>query len=456
MTTRRERTDLGNAYRLVDRHGHQLVYVHTWNKALVYDGTRWKVDDTDQVTRWAIDTVHALRDEAATAPTDAARAAARKHAARAQQHARIRAMVALARSHHRIAISHHHLDPDPWLLNVANGTIDLTTGRLRPHDPADRCTRLAPVAYDPDASAPTWTAFLDQVLVDPDTIAFLQRLVGYALTGVVRDHVLPMLVGDGSNGKSTLTGMLLAMLGDYAITSRSELLLTTRNDQHPTLLADLHGRRLVVISETGQGRNLNEDQVKTLTGGDRLRARRMREDFWEYSPSHKLLLVTNHLPDIRGRDHGIWRRIKRIDFPTTITDANSDTALPERLRAELPGILAWAVRGCLDWQRHGLATPAAVRDGVEAYREATDVIGPFLAEHCRLADGLHVASADLYAAYRTWCQQAGEQPASQKLLAQHLTRRGLTNRKFGKARQVHWFGIALDNDEQAPWLAGIA
>lgn len=435
-------TDLGNARRLIDRHGRQLRYVHGHGLWRVWDGQRWAVDTTGEVTRRAIDTVDAIPHELAVLTPGHL-----KHAGTSQDRSRLTAMIALVRDLEPVAVSHHAFDADPWALNTTNGIIDLRTGQLHPHDPDQLHTRLVPATYDPGIACPLWERFLEQTIGNPQVIGYVQRLVGYTLTGLSREHVLPVLHGDGANGKSTFLDVLLTLLADYAWTAPSELLLTTRNDQHPTALADLQGRRLAVVSETDQGRRLNEAQVKTLTGGDRIVARRMRGDFYTFAPSHTLWTATNHLPQVRGRDEGIWRRLKPLAFSRRIPDGEKDPRMRDRLCTELDGILAWAVQGCLAWQTHGLDEPAMVTAGRDAYRNQTDIIGPFLDDCCHLADGQHAYAVDIYTAYQRWCRTSGESPISQRELGQHLARRGLTNKKHGPKRTIAWFGIGLAQDD---------
>jgi putative DNA primase/helicase len=374
---RRPRTDTGVAERLVRRFGDRLRYVHPWRKPLIWDGTRWKADDTAEVRRLAKRTARLILAEAATLENpDEAKDHAR-FALVSESRARIDAVLTQAYSEEGVPILPDELDQDPWLLNVRNGTIDLRTGRLRSHRRSDYLTKLCPVHFDRHAECPVWESMLAKVLgSNAALIGFLQRIVGYSLTGVVHEQVLPIFHGKGSNGKSTVLNVLLSMLGtDYAMKAQPDLLMARRGEQHPTALADLFGKRLVVANETGEGHRLNESLVKELTGSDKIRARRMREDYWEFSPTHKIILSTNHRPEVRGTDHAIWRRIRLIPFDVTIPDDEQDARLPEKLAAELPGILAWCVRGCLAWLEIGLNPPDPVSRATDGYRREQDSIG---------------------------------------------------------------------------------
>ncbi|PLS83054.1 MAG: hypothetical protein CYG60_22800, partial [Actinobacteria bacterium] len=358
-------TDTGNAERLVARHGEDLRYVHAWSRWLVWTGKNWEADDTGAINRRAKDTVRAIYGEAQEASDSSIRRELAGHATKCEAESRLRAMIALAQSEEGIPVRIDDLDADPWILNVRNGTIDLKTGELREHRREDLITKIAPVEYDPDAKAPTWEAFLERILPSEAIRRFVQRIMGYSLTGDVSAQILPFLHGLGANGKSTLVNTTLEMLGDYGQLAAPELLLSKRG-AHPTELADLKGARLVASVEIEDGRKMAESLVKQLTGGEKVKARYLHKDFFEFDPTHKVFLVANHKPEVLGTDHAIWRRVKLIPFDVTIPEEEQDPRLPEKLQAELPGILAWAVRGCLDWQRDGLAEPEEVKAATEA------------------------------------------------------------------------------------------
>jgi P4 family phage/plasmid primase-like protien len=341
-------TDLGNAERLVARHGADLRYCHPWGKWLAWDGIRWVVDASGEVERRVIETVRGIYAEAEDATDSTKRRNIAQHAMRSESHLRIEAMMALARSMPGIPVAPDDLDNDTWLLNAQNGAVSLKSAELRPHRREDLITKLAPVEYNGAADAPTWKAALERWLPFEALRRFVQRLFGYALTGDVSEQVLPFLHGPGANGKTTMTNTALEMMGDYGQQAAPDLLLAKRGS-HPTELADLFGARLVASVEVEDGRRLAESLVKQLTGGDRIKARRMREDFWEFAPTHKVFLAANHKPVVRGTDHAIWRRIKLVPFDVVIPKGEQDSRLPKKLRAELPGILAWAVHGCLEW-----------------------------------------------------------------------------------------------------------
>lgn len=434
-------TDMGNAERFVARHGDDVRYCYPWGRFLVFTGQRSERDEAGRTHRLAKETVRSIYGEAAAAEDEDRRKALAKHATSSEAEGKIKGMLELAKS--EVPISPEELDADPWLFNVPNGTIDLRMGELRPHRREDRITKMAGAEYHPDAPAPIWAATLERVLPSNEVRAFFKRLCGCALTGVVSEHILPLLHGTGANGKSTVLNALLQAFGDYGIQAAPDLLIAKRG-AHPTELADLFRMRLVASVETEDGRRFAESLVKQLTGGDKVRARRMREDFWEFEPSHTVFLATNHRPEVRGTDNAIWRRIRLIPFTETIPPEEQDNELPEKLRGELPGILAWVVEGCLEWRRGGLQAPDEVLAATQQYREEMDVLGTFLDECCDLGPGKNVAAADLYAAYGQWCTDTGEQQETQRKFGRRLTERGVFTRYKGGANGAHrWKGLDL-------------
>jgi putative DNA primase/helicase len=390
--------------------------------------------------------VRSIYKEAADCDDFDERHAIAEHAKRSEKVERVMAIEKLARS--MVPIVPEMLDTDPWLLNVDNGTLDLRTGQLRPHRREDRITKLAPVAYDPLATCPQWEAFLDCIFdKNKNLIDFVQRLFGYSLTGEVSEQALVFLYGTGANGKSTFLLVLQALLGEYAEQAAPELLLQKKGDSHPTEVADLFGRRVAVSTEVEAGRSWSEVQIKQLTGGDRIKARFMRKDFFEFQPTHKLFVAANHKPRVRGTDNGIWRRIRLIPFCVTIPEHARDKNLVKKLQAELPGILAWAVRGCLAWQKDGLGEPAEVKAATEAYREEMDALGEFFDDCCIVGPKVEAKAQDLYGAYVKWCETNGERPMGQRSFGMALRERGFKDRKSGVKV---WVGVGLAGAPVSP------
>ncbi len=440
---RTDHTDLGNAHRLVRRHGRDLRYCHPWNRWLVYDGTRWDADNTGTVMHMATETVRAIYAEAADEPDADRRAAVASHARASERLERIKAMVTLARSEPSVPVLPDAFDCDPWILNVANGTLDLRTGTLRPHDRDDLLTKMAPVTFDPAATCPTWDSFVARIMDDRhDLIAFLQRAAGYSLTGDTGERVLFVLYGGGSNGKSTLLETWRAMLGDYAINAPSSTLMAKRGDSIPNDVARLKGARFVTCSETSEGRRLDVELVKRMTGNDIISARFMRAEWFDFRPAFKLWLATNHKPTVDDTTESIWSRIRLIPFDVAIPAEERDPALLQKLRAELPGILRWAVEGCQRWQRDRLATPAAVATATAAYRQENDIIARFLDDKCTVSGSAWARSSDLYVAYGRWCTANREEELTLTAFGTKLAEKGFT-KKRNSLGQTLYSGVGL-------------
>ncbi|MBU4399979.1 MAG: hypothetical protein KKE86_11670, partial [Planctomycetes bacterium] len=416
-------TDTGLAERFAAKHKENVRYCYPWKSYLVFDGRRWDRDSAAQVEQFAKETVRSILREAADEGDDDARKALVKFARQSESALRRSAMLRLAQSETGIPIKPDVLDRDPWILNCPNGTIDLQTGELRQHRRENYLTKLCPTEYDPAALCPTWLKTLDRCFSqDYELIDFVQRFAGYFLTGDVSEQSLCIWYGVGANGKSTILNSLMEMMGaDYSMKAGGDLLMTKRNESHPTALTDLAGRRFIAAIETAEGHKLAETLVKELVGGDPIRARRMREDYWQFDPTHKVVLACNHRPIVRGTDIAIWRRIKLVPFGVVIPPDERDKQLPAKLRDELPGILAWCVRGCLDWQRIGLGEPAAVINATAEYQSAEDVLLNFIGECCTQGDVL-VRASNLLAAYKEW---SGDKYMTAKRFGRMLNERGV-------------------------------
>jgi len=449
-------SDLGNARRLVALYGQDLRYCHLNKKWYCWRGQVWEVDSTAQVERWAKDVPADLYREAADCRDFKEREARGKFALQCEDSRRILAMVRLAQSEPGVPILPSAFDARPWLLNCANGTIDLTNGELRPHAREDLFTCMSPVVYEPDAPCDLWERFLYQIQdVDRQPAAadrmvlFLQRALGYAITGSTREQCLFVLHGGGANGKTTLLNLVKEVLGTYAMHTPTETLLAkNRGGDIPTDVARLDGPRLVTASEVDRGRRLAESLVKELTGQDTVSARFLYGEYFDFKPQFKLFLSTNNKPVIRGADNAIWRRIKMIPFHVQFgegLDLPKDEDLPDKLRGEAVGILAWLVRGCLAWQQEGLAPPEEVTEAIAAYRAEMDVLAEFMEDCCLVAPGLTVTAADIYAAYSRWGEEAGlkdKELMKQRTFGICLTERGLRKDKGAGGRRM-WRGVGL-------------
>jgi putative DNA primase/helicase len=402
--------------------------------------------------RWAAEATYDIWREAKELPDEAAasRIYTQKWTKRAERCRHIEDAFMHLRALADIAIKPDVFDQDPWLLNVENGTIDLRTGELKPHRREDMITRLSPAVYDPDAGPPArWLQFLSEIFdANKNLIDFVQRVSGYTLTGSVSEQKFFLLCGGGVNGKTTFLNTLMYVMGEYAVKLAPGLLFTARRDMRPSAFAGLKGRRLAAIAQVEFGSKLAEVVVKELTGCDRIVARRKWGDSFEFEPTHKLFICGNHLPAIRETDHAIWRRILLIPFTGTIPEERQDRELPAKLRAEASGILNWLVRGCLEWQKNGLAPPAEVADAAGSYRSDMDVLGDFLDECIIPNPDSEVTNPEMRKAYEEWCQHSGERPMSARGLTLRMKERGFVQKRIGHSRTRTWVGIALEPYEE--------
>ena len=435
-------TDAGNAARLVSAADGRIRFVHAWGKWLVYREGAWTEDAKDAlVTEQAKEVSRRLFRCAVDLPAKE-RDVMLSWALKCELSGVISAMIRLTRGVPGVLVEHERLDADPYLFNCLNGTVDLRTGQLRPHNPDDLITMQAPVMFDAAAVAPLWQACVERWLPDPEVRRFVQRAVGSGLTG----HPLESLfvnVGTGGNGKSKFYGTVAEILGPFAVTPHKSLLVATKHEGHPTHVASLFRARTLIAPETSQDDQLDEELVKNLTGGDILRARRMREDEWSFRPTHTAFMHTNYRPKIRGVDEGIWRRVRLIPWSVTIPPAERDEHLADKLRAEASGILNWLIEGALEWQRIGLAEPSSVLAATAEYRTAEDHIGRFIADACVVGDVEYVSSKALRTAYEHWCGEASEEPVTPQKFGRDMSGRGFDSTRMGSPTARHWLGIGL-------------
>jgi putative DNA primase/helicase len=324
------------------------------------------------------------------------------------------------------------MDADPWVLNCANGTLDFRSGILHPAKSEDLITKVAAVAYDPKAPCSLWEkSVLDICCGDTDLMAYLQRVLGYCLTGDISEQTMFVFNGTGANGKDTVLGRAIKAMGDYSRLAAPTLLIESRNDRHPTEVADLKGVRMVIASETKDQGKLNEPLVKQFTGSEELKGRHMRQDFFTFKNQSKIILMTNHRPVVEGTDYAIWRRLQLMPFNQRyVKGKNRDDTLWAKLdQKELPGILRWCVEGCLEWQKIGFAPPAIVLNATQEYRQDQDVLGDFFDECCEFKRTYQVTAKAFYIRYGKWCDEAGERPKSQKWLWPRLQEKGLAKDK---------------------------
>lgn len=336
-------------------------------------------------------------------------------------------------------------DRDPWLLNVNNGTIDLRTGQIHPHNPEDLCTQLAPVDYDPTAVGDAWERHIRYFLPNDNIRRQVQRDLGMALVGTPLKESLPIWYGQGANGKSTTARVIQYVLGTYVGRAAPNLLIQRRHEQHPTELADLKGKRIVFSVEIGNGDRLDEAKVKDITGGDRIKARYMRQDFFEFDQTWTIFLLCNHKPTITGVDKGIWRRIKLIPWTVSIPENQQKTQdmIISELLKESPAILRWLLEGLADWQRDNYWTAEEVLWATQEYRGEQDRLAGFLSDCCELKQYASVGVAELYDAYCEWCKETDEEPLTKKTFGTYLKDRGYTQTRAPHTRERRWLNIRL-------------
>lgn len=432
-------TELGYARRLIHAYGDQLRYVPAWGRWLIWDGKRWADDTTGQAPRWAKAIARRVTADAIAAGNGITQAR------RGESAAGIAGALTLAGTEKTVVTTPAALDAHPCLLNCANGTLNLSTGELRPHNPADLLTKITRAAYHPAATGPEFAKFLERVQPDPAMRDYLARVAGHAIEGRVTEHVLPIFYGPGANGKSTFTMAVQDALGDYAAPADPELLIARTFSAHPAGTADLFGLRLAVLGESDQGRRLAEGTVKRLTSSEAVKARRMRENFWSFIPSHTFLMLTNHKPVVSGADEGIWRRLKLIPWNVIIPEEERDPELGERLTAEQDAILVFLVRGYKQWQMIGLSDPEQVTEATTAYRNESDAVTRFIEQRCLTGPHFRVRSAELFSAWTRWCTAEGEDAGTQTAFSVALVNHGYDKKRTKVG--FMWEGIGLTGDD---------
>ena len=437
-------TDLGNAERFAAQCGDNVHYCKESGTWYVFSGARWEEDRKGLVTQYAKQTIRDIYKQASLIEDDTKRTALVKHAASSESLSRINAMVTLAASEPGIPTELASFDVDLLSFCCANGTMDLKSGELKPHSRADLIRKISPVKFDPNANCPRWKAFLGEIMEgNSQLIAFLQKAVGYCLTGEVSEQVVFFLYGTGANGKTTFIEVIRSLLGDYAQQASMSTFLTKKQDGIPSDLAKLKGARFVSASEIENGRRLSEVTTKLLSGEDMITARFLHKEFFEFMPTHKVFIATNYKPFITGTDEGIWRRIRLIPFSVRIPEDRRDRNLIKKLKEELSGILTWAVQGCLDWRTNGLGFPTEVRKATAEYRDEMDVLSSFLEEWCIIEEGSRTDPAALYQKYKGHCEQFGEYQMNQRMFSQKLMEKGFVKKRSGGNGGYQWHGIRL-------------
>jgi len=428
-------TDLGNARRLVDRHGSNIRFISEWGKWLVWTDGRWEIDADGAIMRLAKETIEAMYAEAVSLTDEQGRTALLRHALKSQAEARLKAMVSLAESEASVVVSANKLDTDPWLLGIQNGVINLKTGKFRSALREDLITKRANVVFKRKAKCPNWLKFLDTVTGgNTDLQSYLQRVAGYTLTGSVREEVMFVLYGTGNNGKSTCRETLHATFGEYALAADTSLLTERRIAGGATEeIARLKGRRFVAVNETAENAHLNEARVKFITSQDTITARNLYGHLFDFFPSHKTFLATNHKPIVRGTDEGIWRRVQLIPFTVTIDKNAVEKDFRERrLLPERSGILNWALAGLAAYLKEGLNPPEMVLASTRGYRDDMDVVGQWITQRCEIETKANVVTSDAWADYSQWADEEVGWTLKKLTFRRHLSDRG-----FAAAKGTH-------------------
>lgn len=439
-------TDMGNAERFVNQHKQNIRYCPVTRAWYIWDGARWEEDRKNIVYHLARLTVRSIPKEADNYPDDdARRQEVLKWAYKSESKERVRAIVELAKSDQSIVVKPDDFDKNHWLFNVSNGTLNLLTGQLQPHNREDLISKISMVEYDPLAECPLWLQFMDDIFRgNPYLIGYIQKIFGYCLTGSTKEQDFFILYGNGANGKSTLIKIMMALLGsDYAKQTAANAFLVKQNETAGEEIAVLMGARMVVTSEVEDGKKLAEALIKQLTGDTTIRARRLYQDSVEFWITFKILMVVNNKPRISGTDYGMWRRSKLIPFTVTIPEEKQDLDLGDKLIKELPGILNWVLQGCLEWQKKGLKPPEEVDAATLGYRIESDAIGTFLDE-CVITDDpdAKIQAKTLYDAYKDWCSTAGERSFSMRRFNDRLKERGF-HITAGAHNLKFWHGVQV-------------
>ncbi len=417
-------SDKGNARRLVQLFGEDIRYCYTLKKWLLWNGQLWAQDEDGAIMRFSKKTTDSIFVEAANEVDTDKRRMIIKHAMHSENASRLQAAITLANSESGIPIALEKLDADPMLMGVSNGVLDLWKGTLRNYQRSDYITKQSRVRYDPGAVCPRWLSFLDQIMCgDKGLVDFLQRTIGYSLTGNISEQCLFLLHGNGSNGKSTLLNVVKQLTGDYGMQVAPESIMVKRNNGVSNDIARLRVARFVATSETEYGNRLAESLVKQLTGGDVIVARNLYCEPFEFIPQFKIWLAANHKPVIRGDDYAIWRRIHLIPFSATFDEQGRDLNLSGKLMAELPGILNWTVQGCIAWQQSGLTPPDTVLNATQSYRGEMDMVHNWIEDCCVASANAQSKASELYESYRKWAGAPGvyvmNQPAFLRKLGEH-------------------------------------
>lgn len=433
-------SEMGNAERIVHKHGDDLYHIKSagWK---IWDGKRWVDDNMSKIEIWTSQTLRELfKGE------EEHRKWAKSCERRAVRMSSIKDAEPLRR------IDRTEFDYDLNLFNCKNGVIDLRDGKVLPHSRDFMITQISPVEYDPFATSPVWDAFLESIFrdendaVDHELIKYIQKAIGYGLTGEMTEQVMFFFVGGGRNGKSTFINTIQHIMGDYSRQTNTNTFIKKQNESAANNdIARLFGSRFVSAVESEEGQQLSESLVKQLTGGEKVTARFLNQEFFEFTPQFKIYFTTNHKPIIKGADEGIWRRIKIIPFNVTIAKEDIDRHLNEKLFNELPGILNWMIRGALMWRKEGLGKVAAVDASTDEYKQEMDLVEPFLDAECFLHPDAKIEAKELFFKYERYCQEYGDFSLKNRTFYRMIESKGFKKKRGGK-NKTYIHGIGIEGD----------
>ncbi|MEK4745859.1 phage/plasmid primase, P4 family [Bacillus sp. FSL R9-9481] len=439
-------TELGNAERIAYEYGHVIKFVNDigW---FIWDGKRWRIDNKKEIERITAKVLRGLNKSEDESETKWARMCERRNV-RMNSIKDLMPLVPGERA---------EFDKHKYLLNVENGIVDLKTGKLQQHARELGLTKITNITFDESAKCPTWLTFLDQIFLgDKSLIEYMQRLIGYSLTGDISEQIMMFLVGGGSNGKSTFINIIKDIMGDYGKQAKSDTFIKKKESGANNDIARLVGSRFVSAIESEEGEKLADSFVKQITGGEPVLARFLRQEFFEFIPEFKVFFTTNHKPIIGGLDEGIWRRVKLIPFNLNLPAHKRDKRLPEKLSLEMPGILNWAIEGCMKWQQDGLKEPKVVAEATGKYKDDMDILAPFLDEVCyvdeRENESIMIEAKELYNTYERWCLNSGERSLGNRSFYRMLETKGFGKTK-GTGNKTFITGITLN--ERKPVTKGV-
>lgn len=434
------------AYRLAAANRSNLMYVRGigWH---VWDGQRWAEDDKDRAKNAVLET---LRRALADSIDDKE---LRNDVRKCESSAGISGVLDIASALPALRASIAELDSDPYLLNCSNGTLDLRTRELRPHSPADRITRVTRGAYNMRCDRQHWNTFLGSVLPDQDEREYLQRVIGQSVYGAVREHLFPVLTGTGQNGKGTAYGAITNAMGDYATIINPDILMASERGGGGPEMMTLLGARLVIGSETEEGRQLDAATMKRLTGGDELTARRLYQEPVKWSPTHQLVYVTNHLPKVKGNDPAVWRRVRVVPFDIVVPDSQRDPELPEKLKHSADAILTWAVEGWYAYEDlGGMHEPASVVNATDAYQTESDALKRFIQDECVTGPHVHVAARELFHAWTAWAAKEGADSMNERTFGKALDGVGYESRRTKTGMVRSGIALRVEEPENEGWV----